>query len=146
MSIFFSPICFLMAIAALVYSIAGWRKRNRVLNTWIKLDNAVVLDSKVEVADFWAYAVVEYEYHSGNHRFVGESSPGVSWNGWVQQAQRVADGYNQGDVISIYVNPDNHQETLIRPQPSVGLCVFGLIFAVAIFLLGVWITQNYPAT
>lgn len=102
---------------------SGLRLRRRILSSWAQTKAAIVRSEVISSRYALARPVVTYEYDAGGHHFLGQWNP---W-GWCcgprPQAEESAARYLPGTMFSVFVDPDDHQVSLLRPWPSLWLCV-----------------------
>jgi hypothetical protein len=110
--------------------------RARITRDWVELDNAVVLDSRIEGSQLWMWLVIDYEYHSGDVHYVGSQGRWLPPFTPRNVAQRGAGRYRPGQLVSIFVNPDNHQRSVLEPTPPNWLIGLGVAIAIGAFWMG----------
>jgi hypothetical protein len=59
---------------------------------------------------------------------------GILWPGSLGEAAR----YKKGDVVRVYVDPDNHQVSALQPTPPLSLCLVSIALSAACFAIGYW--------
>ncbi len=131
MDIVIPVLFFIVAMATGVLTLMGFQSRSRILCDWLRLDNAVVLESKVESRGRWFVPVIVYEYESNGTYYVGQDSPWTllpMTQAWARE--RVA-SYQQGDVVTVFVAPDDHQASVLFPSPPARAFVVGVLCALA---------------
>lgn len=136
MSIVVPTIFFLITIAVAALTLAAIQARSRVVRGWVRLENAVVVESKVESRGRWSFPVIVYEYHSNDVYYMGQDSPWPLFPLSQTQAEQWAVRYEPGDVVTIFVNPDDHEASVLFPSPPVWLCIAGLFCVIAFACTG----------
>ncbi len=115
---------------------AALRLRRRIADGWARTKAAIVRTEIVSSRYWVARPVVIYEYDAGTHHFLGQLRPwGWCW-GPRAQAEASAARYTPGMMFSIYVNPDDHQQSLLRPWPSTWACALVLLITIFAFVFG----------
>jgi hypothetical protein len=125
----------LLAMALIVFglSFAAIRSRNRITRNWIKLD-AAVIQATVQRRGIGAFFVVLYEYHSEDVFFEGQDSAWLTvpfFPGEQPEPQ-----FTPGSVVTIYVNPDDHSESILFLRPSALVSLAGLTYAIICLFVG----------
>ena len=131
MNIVVPAIFFLFAVAAGVLTLVAVQARDRIVRGWVRLDDAIVIESKVESRGRWSFPLIVYEYHSNEVYFVGQDSPWLLFPLTQSQAEQWTARYQQGDVVTIFVNPDNHEASVLFPSPPAWLFLAGFFCVVA---------------
>ncbi len=132
MSVTIALLSFALAIMIAIWTLAEVQTRIRTIRNWGRLDNAVVLESKVELRGPWPVPVIVYEYHSEDVYYVGQDSP----SRFFPFARSLAERYRPGDMVTIYANPDDHQVSMLFLSPPIWVCVVGLLCATVLASLG----------
>ena len=131
MSIVISLLLFALAIAAALLTFAAIQTRLRMLRNWVRLDNAVVVESRVDLRGQWALPVIVYEYHSDDIYYVGQDSPWLFPPLTRALAERWSARYQPGNTLTVFVNPDDHQVSKLFVTPPIWLCIIGMLCVIA---------------
>lgn len=112
------------------------RVRRAIALRWARTTAAVVRTEVVSNRYWMARPIVIYEYDAGTHHFLGQLRPwGWCW-GPRPQAELSAARFTPGTMFSVYVNPDDHQVSLLRPWPPTWACLLVVLITVVAFLFG----------
>jgi hypothetical protein len=131
----------MISAAAFMLFRFGVRVRRRIVRRWVKVKAAVVASEVASSPRLGARPVIVYEYNSEGHHFLGQHRPWGVWRGLRRWAEKAASRLPPGALISVFVNPDNHQMSLVRPWPPVWLCA--ALLAVLIVSFGLSLPQLF---
>lgn len=139
MQLFISVACFGVAVTMVVLSLAAIRTSRRIVDSWIRVEDALILECYSKSHGIWMWPVVVYEYDAGDVRYIGEDAPAVPT--LAIRSEQLSDRYPIGGRIVVYVNPDDHRVSTIAPQRLSWLAVCGILAAVACLTFAVRVGQ-----
>jgi hypothetical protein len=124
---FILTFCLVASATMVVLSLVAIQTSRRIVDTWIRVENARIVECKIKPRGIWSWPVVVYEYDAGHLRHIGEDTPPIPTLGI--RAAQFRQIHRTGSPLVVYVNPDDHQISTIAPNRLSRLGVLGIAAA-----------------
>ena len=124
---FIITFCLVVAVIMVVPSLRSIHASRKILDSWIRVDDARILECKIAPQVFWTWPVVVYEYRASDVAYIGEDMPAIPTLGI--RVARFRQRFQTGGRLVVYVDPDDHQISTIAPDRLSRLGGFGLAAA-----------------